>query len=133
MSAQDVADGKPVELGNQFFCACMKIPQRQIVHFVDAFDLPNQQFRIADHFERLVAVAYGILERGDQSLILGKIVGLVAEIFAERGNSLARFILDNNSVTRRPGIAACTAIDEGDKIMLGRTFAQAEEFSAGAR
>ena len=128
MSAQNVADGKPVELGDQFFGASVKILQGGVLHFVDAFDLPHQEFGVADYLECLVAVCDGILERGDQALILGKIVGLVAEVFAECGNFSSRFILNDDAVAGGSGIAACSAVAEGDEVMLGRVFAGAEKF-----
>jgi hypothetical protein len=54
-----------------------------VLHFVDAFDLADQQLGIADQLEGLGAVLESVFEGGDQALILGEVVGLVAEVFAE--------------------------------------------------
>ncbi len=93
VSAQNVADRKPFELRNQFLGAGVKVVQSRVPDFVNPFDLPHQQLRIADHLERLVAVFDRIFQRRDQPLILGEIVSLVAEIFAERGYFVTGFIL----------------------------------------
>ena len=60
-----------------------------------------------------------ILERRDQALILGEVIGLMSQIVAERGNFSSRFILNHNSVTGGPGIAPCAAIAVSDQVMLG--------------
>ena len=62
----------------------------------------------------------GILQRGNQALILGEVVGLVAEVLAERGNFLSSFILDHDPIAGRPGIAARAAIAVSDQMALGR-------------
>src|ERR1700674_3048125 len=110
----------------------MEILQRGILHFVNAFDLPYQQLGGADHLERLVAIGNCIFQRGDQSLILGTIVGLMAQVLAERGNFSSSFILNDNAVSGRPGIAACTAVTESDEVVLGRVVVRAEQLLSGA-
>ena len=80
--AEGVADREPFELGDQFLGAAVEVLERGILHFVDAFDLANQQFGIADQLEGFGAVLDRVFEGRDQALILGEIVGLVAEVFA---------------------------------------------------
>src|SRR5580698_4885822 len=99
----------------------MKVFERQVLHFVDAFDLADEQFRVAYDFQRFVAMLNGVFERRDQSLILGEVVGLVAEVLAERRDFLSSLVLNNHPVTRRAGIAACAAVAVGGQVILGRT------------
>ena len=60
-----------------------------------------------------------ILERCDQALVFGEIVGLMAEVLAERSNFRSGLILNHHSVTRRTGIPARSAVAVCDQIMLG--------------
>jgi hypothetical protein len=69
----------------------------------------------------------GIFEGGDQSLIFGEVVGLVTEIFAERGDLASGFVLDHYAVAGGAGIAAGAAITVSDQIMRGRILAGFEE------
>ena len=84
---------------NQSSCAinslarAVQVLQHGVLHFVDAFDLADQQFGIADQLQRLGAVLDGVFQSGDQSLIFGEIVGLVAEVLAERGDFASRIRL----------------------------------------
>ena len=86
--AKGVADGEPFELGDQFFGAAVEIFKCGVLHFVNAFDLADQQFGIADQLEGFGAVLESVFEGGDEALILGEIVGLVAEVLAEMGDFL---------------------------------------------
>jgi len=86
MFAESVADGKPFQLGDQLFGATVEILKRGILDLVDSFDLADQQLGIADQLESFGAMLDGVFEGGDQSLIFGEIVGLVAEVFAEVGD-----------------------------------------------
>ena len=65
----------------------------------------------------------GVFEGCDQSLILGEVVGLMAEILAELRDFTSGLILDDDAVAGGPGIAARTAVAMGNKVMLGRIFA----------
>ncbi len=67
-----------------------------------------------------MSVLDGILQRCNQALILGKVVGLVTEVLAERGNFLSSFILDHDPVAGRPGVAARAAIAVSDQMAFGR-------------
>ena len=62
--------------------AAVEILKGEVLHFVDAFDLADQQFGIADQLEGFGAVLESVFEGGDQALVLSEVVGLVAEIFA---------------------------------------------------
>ena len=55
-----------------------------------------------------------VVERGEQSVVLRVVVGLMAKIFTERGDLAAGLISDNHAIPRRPGIAAGPAIDMRD-------------------
>src|SRR5712691_481289 len=87
--AEGMADGEPVQLVDQFFGTRVQILQREILDLVNAFNLSHQQFGVADQLEGFGAMLQRVFEGGDQALILREVVGLVAEIFAERGDPAA--------------------------------------------
>jgi hypothetical protein len=94
--------------------------QRGIFYFVDAFDLADQEFGVADEFEGFGAVLDGVFEGGDQALIFGEVVGLVAEVFAESGDFLSRLILKDYAEAGGTGVAAGAAVAVGDEVVVGR-------------
>ncbi len=104
--AESVADGKPFQLSDQFLGAAVEILQHRVLHFVDAFDLADQQLGIANQLQSFGAVLDGVFEGRDQALILGKIVRLVAEVFTEMGDLSSRLILDDDAIARGAGVAA---------------------------
>jgi hypothetical protein len=59
-------------------------------------------------------VGDGVFQGCDQALILGEVVGLVAEVFAEVSYFLSRFILDDYTEAGWAGIAARTAVAVGN-------------------
>src|SRR5579871_3759414 len=93
-----------------------------MLHLVDAIDLPHQQFGVTDHLQRLLFVLSRVLQRGDQRLIFSKIVGLMAEIFAQGCHLSASFILDNDAISGRTRVPAGTPIGVSDEMMLGRVL-----------
>src|ERR1700678_4058429 len=129
--AEGVADGKPIQLRDQLFGASVQVAQRGILYFVDAFDLANQQLGIADQFERLRAVLKRVFESTDQALVLGEIVGLVAEIFAESCDFASGLILDDHTVAGRAGVAAGAAVAVGDEVVVGSSVAR--DFALGEK
>jgi hypothetical protein len=64
-----------------------------------------------------------VFEGGDQALILGKVVGLVAEVLAEMGDFLSGLILNYHSIAGGAGIAAGASVAVGDEVVRGRIFA----------
>src|SRR5947209_5978415 len=105
----------------------MEILQRRILDLVDALDLADEQLRIADQLERLRSMLDRILECGDESLILGKVVGLMPEIFAEGGDFLAGFVLDDDSEARRSRISARPTVAVRDQKLRRRILPLIEE------
>ena len=69
----------------------------------------------------------GVFEGGDQSLIFGEVVGLVAEIFAEGRDFFSGFVLDDDAVSGGAGVAAGAAVAVSDQVVRGRSFAGLEE------
>ena len=118
--SQSVVDGKPVQLSDQFLGAGVEFLQRGIFDLVDALDLTYQQLGVADDFEGFVSVLDRILERGDQALVFGEIIGLMAEVLAERSNFFSSLILNYHTVARRARIPASSAVAVCDQILLGR-------------
>ena len=103
----------------------MQVFQHRVLYFVNALDLPHQQFGIADYLERFVSVLHRIFQRRDQRLVLGEVVGLVAEVLAQRRNLVAGFVLDHYPVARGPGIAPRAAVRVGDQVMRGSIHTRA--------
>ena len=125
--AERVPNREPIHLRNQFFRAAVQVLQHRILHLVDALDLPHQQLRVADQLQGLGPMLNRVFEGGDQPLIFREVVGLVAEVFAERGDLPSGFILDDDSISGRAGIAARPAITVGDQVMLGGILASLEK------
>ena len=87
--SQRMADGKPIQLRDQLLSAAMEFLQRGILYLVNALDLAHQQFGVTDYFESPVSVFERVLQRSNQSLILGEVVGLMSKIFTKRGQLLS--------------------------------------------
>ncbi len=96
----------------------MKIFEVWIFYFVNAFDLPHQQFRVADQLQGPGATLDRIFESSDQSLIFGEIVGLVTKIFAKLSNFASRLILNDDSIAGRPRISAGSAVAVRDEVVF---------------
>src|SRR6266567_3507046 len=107
---------KPLQSRYEFGGPGMEIAQRWFLHFVNALDLADQEFRIADHFECPVLVLDGIFERADQRLVFGNIVGLLPQVLAETRDPIALAIVDYDAVTCRPVIAARATVGVRDEI-----------------
>jgi hypothetical protein len=57
----------------------------------------------------------------------------MAEIFAQRGNSSPGFILNEDAVSGRSGIAASAPVAESNEVVRRRVFVRAEQFLGSAR
>jgi hypothetical protein len=55
-----------------------------------------------------------VFQRGNQTLILGKVVGLLSEVLAESGEFLPRLVFDDDSVAGRARISARASVAVGD-------------------
>src|SRR5439155_1701849 len=97
---------KPIQLGDQLFRPSMKVPQRGILNFVNALNLPHQQLRVTDQLERFVPVLDRVLEGSYQSLILGKVIRLMAQILAQRRDFPSALVVNNDAIASRPWIPA---------------------------
>src|SRR5437763_609737 len=95
---------KPIQLGDQLFHPRMKIPQRGILNLVDALDLPHQQLRVTDQFESFMSVLDRVLEGSYQSLILGKVIRLMAQILAQCRDFPSALVVNNDAIASRPWI-----------------------------
>src|SRR5450432_1295060 len=97
----------------------MKFLQCGILYFINAFDLPDEKFRIADHLERFVTIFSRIFKRGDQALVLGDVIGLVSQVFAQRRHFLSGLVLNYDSISRWTGIPSRSPVAVSDQIMCG--------------
>jgi hypothetical protein len=84
-----------------------------VADLVNAFHLANHEFGIADDFEGLDMVRDGVAESGQKPIVLGVVVGAVAEVLAELGDLYSAWILDYDAVAGGAGITAGAAIDVG--------------------
>ena len=101
----------------------MKFLQGEIFHLVNALDLPHQEFGVAYDFDRLWSGLECVLEGGNQTLVFREVIGLMAEVLAERRHRVPRLVLDHDPIPRGAGIAASPAIAIGDEVIRGRIFA----------
>src|SRR2546422_3067685 len=108
---------KPIQLGDQLFRPRMKIPQRGILNLVDALDLPHQQLRVTDQFESFMSVLNRVLEGSYQSLILGKVIRLMAQILAQRRDFPSALVVNNDTIASRAWIPARPSVAVRDQIM----------------
>jgi hypothetical protein len=120
--AKHVLDLEVVKLVDHLHRPGMELLQRGIADFVLAVDLLHHQLGIADHLQRFEIVPEGVVEGSQQARILGVIVRLAAEEFAEFGDGAANFVLDDNAISRRTGIAASPSIDVGHEVAFLRTI-----------
>src|SRR5207244_3884942 len=104
---------KPIQLGDQLFRPRMKIPQRGILNFVNALDVPNQQLRVTDQFQRLMSVLNRVLEGSYESLILGNVIGLMAEILAQGRDSPSDLVVNDAPLPGRAWGGAPPACGRG--------------------
>jgi hypothetical protein len=98
----------------------VEVLQCGVFDFVDTFDLADQEFGVTDKFEGFGTVLDGVFEGGDEALIFGEVVGLVAKVFAEGGDFVSGLILDDDAEAGRAGIAASSAVAVGDEVVGGR-------------
>lgn len=106
VGAQDVMDGEVLEMAGELAGASVELLQHRMVHFVLAFHLLHQQFRIAEDFESRKILLLRVFQRGQQAGILSVIVGLNAEIFGQFSQGFAVGIADDYTIGGRAGIAA---------------------------
>ena len=105
----------------------MQVLQRWIFDLVNTLNLTHQQLRITDQLEGLGTMLEGIFEGRDQSLILGEVVGLMAEILTEGGYFAARFVLNDHAITGGSGIPTSTAVTVRDQVFCRRILAFIEQ------
>ena len=105
--------------------------QPGILHLVLAAHLFDEQLRIRLDADGAVAVLLRVLERGEQSVVLGDVVGRRAKEAVELVDQRAVFVFDAHAVTGRPGITAGAAIDiRDDGHYTWETGAEASELPA---
>src|SRR5882762_3284284 len=104
-------DFEVLEAADQLLRLLVQLAKFGMTHLVDAFHLADHQFGIANYLERFDLVFGGVAESGEESLILGVVVGAMAEVFAKLGDRVARGVVDGNTITGRSGIAAGSTID----------------------
>src|ERR1022692_2359277 len=73
-----------------------------------------------------------IFEGRDQALILGEVVGLVAEVLAEMGDFVSRLILNDYAIAGRARVTARATVAVGDEVVLRRILAVGVEKLLGS-
>jgi hypothetical protein len=130
--AQRVPNFEVLETSDQLLRLLVQLAQFGMTHFVDAFHLPDHEFGIANHLERLDLIFGGVAESGEESLILGVVVGVVSKVFTKLGNRVAGGVVDGNTVSGGTGIAAGSAIDVGG-VRGRRGFRRGEKIAGIGR
>ncbi len=102
--------------------ALMQRLQPRILHFVVAFHLLHQQQRIAANAQPADAVCFGVIERRNQAVIFGHIIGLRTQPLAERFQHRPIRLANHHAVGGWPGIAARRAIHIGEICARGQIW-----------
>ena len=113
MLAEGVTDFHVLDLAGQMLGFVVKLAEVGVAHLIDAFHLANHEFGIADDFEGLDVVCDGVAESGQKPIVLGVVVGAMAEVLAEFGDLFPAGILDYDAIAGGAGITAGAAIDVG--------------------
>ena len=85
--------------------------QIRAFHFVAALHLADEQLGIAADAQRGDAVAGRVIERGEQRVIFGDVVGFAADLLGQLQDDSSLRVADDHGVGRRAGIAARGAVD----------------------
>ena len=80
--AESVADFYVLDLAGQVLGFVVELAQLGMAHLVDAFHLANHEFGITDDSQGLDLMRDGVAESGEKPVVLGVIVGVVAEVLA---------------------------------------------------
>jgi hypothetical protein len=126
--AESMTDLEVFEPPQQLLRFIVQLAEFGMPHLVDAFHLADHQFGIADHLERFDLVFGGVTESGQESLILGVVVGAVSKVFAEFGDGVAGGVLNSDTIAGGAGIAAGSAIDVSS-VSGGRGFRRGEKIA----
>ena len=96
--------------------------QPGVLHLEDAAHLLDEQQRVRANPKRAMAVRPGPLQRREQTAVLRDVVGGHANRFVEFLDERTAGVLDADAEACRPGVAARTAVDVGDKRFEGSRF-----------
>src|SRR5258708_35651930 len=89
----------------------------------------DQQFRIALDAQRAYAVRFRIVQRGDEPVVFGDVVGHAADVFLQLGDDCAAPIANPKAVRSRSGIASRAAVNvcairRNSRLGLGGSIAE---------
>src|SRR3954469_25136520 len=113
--AADVADRPGVEASQRPLHLGVKRLDPGIFHFVAAFDLPHHQLGVADQLQVGGPVLGSQLDPSQQRLVLGDVVGRLADLLPRFLQHLAAAVADDDADRRRAGVAAGAPVDiDGD-------------------
>ncbi len=111
MLAVDVIDAERIERGRHFFRALVKRREFLAANFVQALHLLDEQFGVALDAQRADSLRLNVVERGDQPVVFGDIVGHAADIFFQPSDDFAFRIADDDAIRGWTGITAGAAVD----------------------
>ena len=103
--------------------ACVQRLQAGVFHLVVTAHLLHEEQRIGAYVHAPTSMSASPLERGEQPVVFGDVVGRQADGAAELFNQLAIGPLDANAETRRSWIAARAPIDVRDHSIALDFFA----------
>src|SRR4029077_16618244 len=119
--AVDVVDAERFQRGGHFSRALEKGLQLGASNLVLAAHLFDEELGIAFDAQRLNALRLHVVERGDQAVVFGDVVGHAADVFFQLGDDFTFWVANHHAVSGRAGIAARAAVDIGT-ISGGRGF-----------
>ena len=123
-------DGEIRQASREFSRVLVQGTQVRALHFVAAFHLPHQKFGIAAHQQAIDSLRYRIVQRADQRVVFGHIIGRPADVFSGLETRGAIGTADNHGVRRGTGISARSSIHIGDENVRG-FFGQSVEAGPG--
>lgn len=117
--AEGVGDFEAVEPGDAIFCFLPEGFEVGGVDFVFALDLLDHELGVGDDAEGAVAVIEGELKGGEETGVLGEVVGADAEELGELGEDVAGAVGDLGTEAGWAGVSSGAAVAVGGDGVSG--------------
>src|SRR5262249_40363908 len=125
--AIDVVDAEAVEGLRHFPRALEERLEISALHFVSTAHLLDHQFGVGFYAQVTHVVRLGVVESGNESVVLGNVIGRAADVFLQFGGHFPFRVANHHSVGSRTGIAAGATVDvgaPGGGFLFGRSIVE---------
>ena len=102
--AIDVIDAEGIERGRHFSSAFVKRREFRAANFVQTLHLFDEKFGVALDAQCANALRLNVVERGDQAVVFGDVVGHPADKFFQAGDRFAFRVANIHTVCGGPGL-----------------------------